>query len=118
MAELALAGYSAAAESIRILSDIIKIAAQAKRLKKECEEIRSIALLLSQIIQQKPRALDGSQVEPKLRNALEETIKCVSDCQESRINRAWEVLWRHRLPAMTKKLLVWVTYFTTEISVS
>ena len=89
----------------------------AKRLKKECGEIESVAVLLLQALERNQAAIQGFDTGQRLKNILQETQGCVAECNASSLNRIWEILWRHRLPDVTKKLLVWVAYFTAETTV-
>ena len=117
MAEMGLAAFSAASESIKIISETIKNARQARTMKKDCEEIASVLGVLEQIIQKTPDSRKESLAEPKLKAVLQNMQVFVNECQRSRSARTFELFWSHKLPEMTKKLLVWVSYFTTETTV-
>lgn len=118
MADLSLAAYSASIETSALLWQIISTARQALRLKKECQKIETVASLLNNIIAQRQRAVDGSTTAPKLEDLLGKVLAYVRQCQHSRRSQAWEVLWRRRLPVLTKNMLVWVTYLNMETVVS
>ncbi|KAL8364975.1 hypothetical protein RB595_003998 [Gaeumannomyces hyphopodioides] len=118
MAELGLAVVGAATDSVGILGCIIRTARRANTLKKECKDVEVVAELLLDVIQQNPAAVQGLKTKERLLNLLHETQKCVTECTQSSVNRVWETLWRHRLPTLTKELLVWVTYLTAETTVS
>lgn len=113
-----LAVLGAVADCVSILGYIIQTARRASTLKKECKEIEVIAELLLGIIQKNPTAVQGLDTKKKLLDLLHETQKCVTECTQSSVSRAWETLWRRRLPTFTKELLVWVTYLTAETTVS
>jgi hypothetical protein len=119
MAALGLGAYGAAVTSAELLGFVIKTAGQVKRLKAECAEVQVIAVLLKGVIEKNKGILHDSQTAQKLESLLRSVAQFVVWCTQSNIiRRVWEVTWKHRLPALLKDMMLWVTLLSTETSVS
>jgi len=117
--ELGLAAFDTGVKSIELLILIIKTAQQVRRLKAECTEVKAIATILKAILEANEEVLKDEKTSTKFEALLLEVLKFTAECHRSSLlNRAWEVIWKHRLPALLKEMMTWIALLNTETTVS
>ncbi|KAL3460053.1 kinase-like domain-containing protein [Aspergillus heterothallicus] len=106
--ELGLAAFGAAATSIHLLTFIIQSAQNVRRLPEECDQVKSIAVVLKAGLDANRDALDQDSAF-KLNSVLQEVFTFVAECGQSSLGqRAWEVVWRRRLSKLLTGMMTWV----------
>lgn len=117
--ELALAGFDTGLASIKLLRYIVQTAQKVKRLKTECEDIGKTAQIMLDVLNDNFEALKDKQTAQRLNEVLERLAKVVTECQRGNVlAKAWEVMWRRRLPGLMKDMMTWIALLTMETTVS
>jgi hypothetical protein len=117
--DLALAAFSTGVTSIQLLIQIIRTTQQVRRLKAECEEVRTISSILQELLGANEEVLKDEKTATQLNGVLLEVLKFTAECSGSNlVNRAWEVMWKHKLPGLLKDMMTWVVLLNTGTSVS
>ncbi|CEL05121.1 hypothetical protein ASPCAL06241 [Aspergillus calidoustus] len=107
-AELGLAAFDVAATSIHLLVFIIRSAQNVHQLPAECAQVKSIAVVLKAGLDANQNVLDQT-LASKLNTVLQEVLRFVAECGQSNLGqRAWEVMWRRRLPKLLNEMMTWV----------
>ena len=107
--DLGLAVYQSSATTGELLSLIIRIAREARRLKRECEVVRSHAEVVKTVLDKNKQTLQNVEGEKKLREVVEHLLRFVIWCEDANfLQRVWEVTWKKRLPGMIQELTTWV----------
>jgi hypothetical protein len=118
-AELGLAAFDTGVKSIELLIFIIKTAQEVRKLKSECEEVGNTASILKEVLEANKDVLKEQKTSVKLEKVLVEVSKFVVECKESNLlHRAWEVMWKHRLPSLLKEMMMWIALLSVETTVS
>jgi hypothetical protein len=117
--DLALAVFSTGVTSVQLLIQIIHTTQQVKRLKTECEEVRTIASILHELLDANEEVLKDEKTATQLNGVLLEVLRFTAECSGSNlVNRAWEVIWKHKLPGLLKEMMTWVVLLNTGTAVS
>ena len=117
--EVGLAAYDSAVTSIRLLAWIIKTTREVIRFKKTCQKIGELATLLTEVFENHKVTLEYRKSFKELNKLLEGigsfVIRCTTELNLAQ--RAWEVMWRKRLPKMLGELQSRTLYLIIEIAV-
>jgi hypothetical protein len=117
-AELGLAAFDVAATSIHLLAFIIRSAQNVHQLPAECAQVKSIAVILKAGLDANQNVLDQT-LASKLNSVLQEVLRFVAECGQSNLGqRAWEVMWRRRLPKLLNEMMTWVAIVQAGATVS
>jgi hypothetical protein len=117
--DLALAAFDTGVKSIELLIFVIKTAQEVRKLKSECEEVGNTASILKGVLEANQDVLKEQKTSVKLEKVLVEVSKFVVECKESNmLHRAWEVMWKHRLPGLLKEMMMWIALLSAETTVS
>ena len=84
-AELDLAAFDTGVKCIELLIFIIRTVQGVKKLKAECDEVKSIASILLEVLEANKDVLKGQKTTIKLENVLQEVSKFVVECKESNV---------------------------------
>lgn len=104
--ELVLASIAIGATGTEVLGLIIRKAREARQLSRECQKLGNLASLLLSALEHNKEALKGLNSSSELKKLLGEVLRFVLFCMRewSITQKAWEVLWKRRLPRMTKRI--------------
>ncbi len=118
--ELGLAALDSAVTSIKLLIWIVKTVKEVRRFKATCLEFGKMATILQDIIAKHQTILETQMTFFSLNKLLQEiqnfVVRCTTDWNFAQ--RAWEVMWRKRLPHMLSQMREWIVYLTFETTVS
>lgn len=79
------------------------------KLKSECQEVETIALVLKEVVENNQNVIKDQASFGGLQKVLEDVCKFVVECKQGNaIHRAWEVMWKQRLPSLLKEMMTWV----------
>jgi hypothetical protein len=107
--DLGLSVYQSSVATGELLSLIIRTAREARRLKRECEVVRSHAEVVKRVLDKNKQTLQNVEGEKKLREVVEHLLRFVIWCKDANfLQRVWEVTWKKRLPGMIQELTTWV----------
>ena|ERR1700722_1308403 len=84
-AELDLAAFDTGVKCIELLIFIIRTVQGVKKLKAECDEVKSIASILLEVLEANKDVLKGQKTTAKLEKVLQEVSKFVVECKESNV---------------------------------
>jgi hypothetical protein len=117
--EAGLAAFDSAVTSVKLLIWIIKTAQEVIRFKKTCHEIGELATTLKGVLEKNEAALKLQKTFGDLNKLLEDIGKIVVRCttELNLAQRAWEVMWRKRLPKMLGELQSRTLYLIMETTV-
>lgn len=108
MADLGLAVYQTSTATGELLSLVIRTSLEARRLRKECEVVRKHAEIVKSVLDKNQQTLQNDKCEEKLREVVMQLLQFVNWCKDANfLQRAWEVIWRKRLPVLMQELMTW-----------
>ena len=118
-AGIGLAAYDSAVTSLKLLIWIIKTAQDVIRFKKTCHSIGQLAATLEGVLRKNESTLKLQTTFGDLNRLLEDIGKFVVRCttELNLAQRAWEVMWRKRLPKMLGELQSRTLYLIMETTV-
>jgi hypothetical protein len=101
-----LAAFDTAVTSVKLLIWIIKTAKEVIRFKETCGKIGELSVTLKGVLKKNDAALKHQKTFGDLNKLLEDIGKFVKRCttELNLAQRAWEVMWRKRLPKMLSEL--------------
>lgn len=107
-ADLGLAIYQSSATTGELLSLLIRITREARRLKNECETIRTHAKIVKGVLDKSQQILQNDDCEKNLRRVVNQLLQFATWCKVANVlQRAWEVIWKKRLPRLMQELITW-----------
>ena len=118
-AELALAGLQIGATVAEILGYIVRKAREAKQLKEECFRLGNLSAVLLATLNQNKNVLQDVESAGTLRVLLLQLLDFVVFAQRewTVFQKAWEVMWKRRLPRLTTQMVDYLNLCTFETTV-
>lgn len=117
-AGLGLSAFDVAVKCISLLAYIVKTAENVHKLPAECDEIKSIAAGLEVTLKKYKDTLQDVVSLKRLSKVLENVCIFAAECKhDTVVNKAWEEVWRKKLPSMRQEMLLWILMLNTESTV-
>ena len=117
--EVGLAAFNTAVTSVKLLIWIIKTAQEVIRFKETCRKIGELSATLKGVLDKNDATLKHQKTFRDLNKLLKDIGKFVRRCttELNLAQRAWEVMWRKRLPKMVSELQSRILYLIMETTV-
>ena len=117
--DVTLAAFDTAVTSVKLLIWIIHTTAEVIRFKETCAKIKELASILKGVLDKNESTLKVQKTFGDLNKLLEDMGKFVVRCTKELniVQRAWEVMWRKRLPKMLAELHTRTLYLIMETTV-
>lgn len=115
---ISLGAFGAGKASIDLLTYIATAIQKVRRLPDECREVKEAAQVMLEVLETNKSGLQDESTATRLNTLLKQLADFIAVCQaQGIVQQAWEVMWRQKLPALLKQMMMWIAFFTAEITV-